>query len=244
MPNDTYVAPVIQPSGTTFAQFQSGGYSVLIDNLIAANGPVANPSVAATVSVGGTGGSLAAGTYQVAYTFRDAFGESLAGGQSATFTVAAGQVATVTLPALPAGADEIWLYATAANNPTGPLSLYATGITSTSFAMSSATGSDPSAIPTPANTTGALSVADKIRSYRGSSGDQAFKNYSAFLSTLLRGAAIGRKDGRLAAQQWAAVFAVWAQAAREAASLVLLNPGTVSYKYSTVGHAVPSRTWP
>src|SRR6187399_2788798 len=101
MPNDSYVAPVIQPSGTTFAQFQTGGFSLLIDNLIAANGPVANPSTVATVAVAGTTGLLAAGTYQVAYTLRDSFGETLPGGQSATFTVAAGQVATVTLPALP-----------------------------------------------------------------------------------------------------------------------------------------------
>jgi hypothetical protein len=90
MPNDTYVAPSIQPSGTTFAQFQAGGFSLLIDNLIAANGPVANPTAAATVSVGGIGSQLAAGTYQVAYTFRDSFGETLPSGQSAAFAVAAG----------------------------------------------------------------------------------------------------------------------------------------------------------
>ncbi|WP_165221895.1 hypothetical protein [Aquisphaera insulae] len=244
MPNDTYVAPVIQPSGTTFAQFQAGGYSLLIDNLIAANGAVANPTVSATVSVGGTGGTLAAGTYQVAYSFRDAFGETLVGGQSATFTITAGQIATVTLPAVPVGADEIWLYVSAAGNPTGPLSLYATGITATTFAMSLAAGSDPSASVPTANTTGAASVADKIRSYRGSSGDQVIKSYSAFLSTLLRGSAILRKEGRLAAQQWAAIFALWAQAAKEAASLVLLNPGTLAYKYLPVGHPVTVRSWP
>ena len=29
----------------------------------------------------------------------------------------------------------------------------------------------------------------------------------------------------MTAQQWAAIFALWAQAAKEAAALVLLNPG-------------------
>ena len=244
MPNDTYVAPSIQPSGTTFAQFQAGGFSLLIDNLIAANGPVANPTTAATVSVGGTGGQLAAGTYQVAYTFRDSFGETLPGGTSAAFTVTAGQVATVTLPALPANADEIWLYVSPVNNSTGPLSLYATGITATAYAMTAPVGSDPLASPPSVNTTGAGTVADKIRGYRSNFYDRIFDFYSDFASDWLSGQPIARRDARIAAQQWAAVFAVWAQAAKEAASLVLLNPGTLGYQYPAAGTAAPVRTWP
>jgi hypothetical protein len=244
MPNDTYAPPVIQPSGTTFAQFQTGGFSLLIDNLIAANGPIANPSTAATVGVAGTTGQLAAGTYQVAYTFRDGFGETLAGGQSATFTVAAGQVATVTLPALAAGADEIWLYVTPVNTPTGPLSLYATGITTTTFAMTLAAGSDPLASPPSVNTTGAANVGDKIRGYRSNFYDRIFGFYSDFISDWLSGQPIARKDARIGAQQWAGVLAVWAQAAREVASLILLNPGTLGFQYPPVGTAAPARTWP
>jgi hypothetical protein len=110
--------------------------------------------------------------------------------------------------------------------------------------MSLAAGSDAAAAVPSANTTGAASAAEKIRAYRGSSGDQGLRNSSAFLTSILRGDAIARKDGRMAAQQWAAIFALWAQAAKEAAALVLLNPGTLSYKYPPVGHAVPVRTWP
>jgi hypothetical protein len=40
------------------------------------------------------------------------------------------------------------------------------------------------------------------------------------------------------------VLAVWAQAAREAASLILLNPGTLGYQYPAIGTAAPARTWP
>jgi hypothetical protein len=244
MPNDTYVAPSIQPSGTTFAQFQTGGFSLLIDNLIAANAPVPNPTAAATVSVAGTTGLLAAGTYQVAYTFRDSFGETLAGGQSATFTITAGQIATVTLPALPAPADEIWLYVSPVNNPTGPLSLYATGITTTTYAMTQASGSDPSASPPSANTTGAATVAERIRHYKCASRERILGYFSNFLTSWLSGQPIARKDSRVMAQQWAAILAVWAQAAREAASLILLNPGTLGYQYPPVGSASPNRTWP
>lgn len=244
MPNDTYVAPVLQSSGTTFAQFQTGGFSLLIDNLIAVNGPVANPTTAATVSVAGTTGLLVAGTYQVAYSFRDCFGETLAGGQSATFTVAAGQIATVTLPALAAGSDEIWLYVSPVNNPTGALSLYATGITTTSYAMTTAAGSDPLASPSAVNTTGAAGAAEKIRSYRNTYGERIFKSYTGSISRWLSGQPIARRDARINAQFWAGVLAIWAQAAKEAASLMAANQGTLGYQYQATGTAVPIRTWP
>ena len=175
------------------------------------------------MSVAGTTGQLAAGTYQVAYTFRDSFGETLAGGQSATFTVTAGQIATVTLPALPAGAGEIWLYISPVNNPTGPLSLYATGITTTTFAMSQATGSDPLASPPVANTTGAAWLGEKIRSYRNNYAERIFAFFTDFLSDFLSGQPIARKDARINAQQWAGVLAIWAQAAKEAASSACLG---------------------
>jgi hypothetical protein len=244
MPNDTYVAPVIQPSGTTFAQFQTGGFSLIVDKLIAANAQVPNPTTPATVAVAGTTGLLAAGTYQVAYSFRDGFGETLVGGQSATFTVAAGQVATVTLPALPVNADEIWLYTTPVNNPTGPLSLYATGITSATYNMTQAGGSDPMVSPYTANTTGAATAAEKIRCLRRNNIENVFKSYSDSIMFWMSGSPIARKDARLSAQQWAGVFALWAQAAKECSSLILLNPGSLGYKYSPIGHAVPTRTWP
>lgn len=244
MPNDTYVAPVIQPSGTTFAQFQTGGFSQIVENLITTNAQVSNPTTPATVAVAGTTGLLAAGSYQVAYSFRDGFGETLVGGQSATFTVTAGQVATVTLPPLPANAGEIWLYATPVNNPTGPLSLYATGITSTSYAMTQAGGSDPTAAPSATNTTGAASVVGKLRALRRNTIDQVFRSYSDMLMSWMSGNAIARKDARLSAQQWAAIFALWAQAAKECSLLILQNPGTLGYKYSPIGHAVPTRSWP
>jgi hypothetical protein len=60
----------------------------------------------------------------------------------------------------------------------------------------------------------------------------------------LSGNPIARKDARLNVQQWAAVFAIWAQAAKECASLILLNPGSLGYQYSPIGNAVPTRTWP
>jgi hypothetical protein len=76
----------------------------------------ADPQQAPTVNVTGggtTGGNLPAGNYQVAYTYVTANGESLFSPPSATFTVAAGNVPQVTLPALPAGITSYNLYITA-----------------------------------------------------------------------------------------------------------------------------------
>ena len=77
-----------------------------------------NPNVKATVNAtggGATGGSLSPGTYIVAYTWLDTLtGRETTVGTSASlpFTVAAGNIPTVTLPALPAWAASMNLYLT------------------------------------------------------------------------------------------------------------------------------------
>ena len=142
MAQDNFVAPAIQPSGTTWAQFKTGGVGILLANLAAANPPKANPSTQATVSVSGSGGQLPAGTYYCRYSFADPFGETLAGGESAQFTVTAGQVPTVTVPALPVGVQAINLYLTQPGGAQGTETLYATGITTTTFACSYALAAD------------------------------------------------------------------------------------------------------
>ncbi len=79
MARDTYVPPVITPSGTTWAQYKTGGLKIVLDNLIAANVAKANPTTQATVSITSAGSSLPVGTYFVAYTFVDPFGETTLG---------------------------------------------------------------------------------------------------------------------------------------------------------------------
>ena len=136
MAQDNFVAPTIQPSGTTWAQFKTGGVGIVLANLAATNPPKASPTTPATVSVSGSGGLLPAGSYYCRYSFVDAFGETLAGGESALFTIAAGQIPTVTFPALPAGVQAINLYLTQPGGGPGTETLYATGITTTTFACS------------------------------------------------------------------------------------------------------------
>ena len=108
----------------------------MLSNLAATNLVKANPTAQATVAVSGTTGLLPAGTYYCQYSFVDPFGETFAGGESAQFTLTAGQIPTVTLPALPAGVQSMNLYVTNANCAAGTETLYATGITTTTFACS------------------------------------------------------------------------------------------------------------
>lgn len=77
---------------------------------------VANPSTAPTLTPATTGGTVAAGTYQVAYTFTTPFGETTASSaQSVTTTTGASTIA-VTAPAVngvPGGATGVNYYITA-----------------------------------------------------------------------------------------------------------------------------------
>jgi hypothetical protein len=74
---------------------------------------LADPTTTATVAPtggGATGGSLVAGHYRVSYTFYNEWGQTLAGGESADFTVGATNIPRVTLPAIPTGATGIKVY--------------------------------------------------------------------------------------------------------------------------------------
>ena len=100
-----YTSPSITPSGTTFAQFQAGGASGILERLIAANfAGTAAPGVPTISATGGgtTGGNLAAGTYYVKVTESNGLGETTASPE-VSVTIAAGNIPQVTFAALQAG---------------------------------------------------------------------------------------------------------------------------------------------
>jgi hypothetical protein len=167
MPQFVHVAPTIVTSGTTWTALKTGGLKVLLDNLSAANTAKANPTTQVTAAGSVSAGGLLAGTYYFAYTFCDAFGETTIGtGESAQFTsTGAAQLCTLTLPALPTGCQSINVYSTRPGGASGSETLYATGITGTTLAMTFALPSDqPSAIAggPPANSTGAAVHASRL----------------------------------------------------------------------------------
>jgi len=155
------------------------------------------PTVAATGG-GAGGGSLAAGTYYIQYTFTGPFGESWgsashAGATPVSFTISAGNIPRVTLPALPTGATGIRIYLTAAGGAAGTETLYASGITTTTYDMSAAAPGTPgAAVPKSASQTAGTSnnVTAKATatSYRG---DVAGDLYEQYTVTVLTGSTGG-----------------------------------------------------
>lgn len=242
MPQDTFIAPTIQPSGTTWAQFKAGGVGILLTNLAAANPPKANPSTQATVAVSGTTGLLPAGTYYCQYAFVDPFGETLAGGESAQFTVTAGQIPTVTLPALPAGVQAINLYLTNPNGAPGTETLYATGIPATTFACSYAPPPDQPTESLPeTNSTGWPSSANLLATQANT--ELALESYIEKLSQVLSGQPVQRRMIFRDMIRPLGVAAAWHQVWTEASTLIWANwpSASVGYVITPIGN--PRYMW-
>jgi hypothetical protein len=109
---------------------------------------VLDPTVAPGISQtgGGTsGGNLAAGSYVVQYSFVNSHGESPLSPASGSITITAGQIPQVTLPQVPSG-DTINLYLSDSSATSGSETLYASGITSTTYNLATAA---PSGVPAP-----------------------------------------------------------------------------------------------
>ena len=153
-----YTSPSIVPSGTTFAQFQSGGVGGQLERLIAANfGGTAAPGTPTLSATGGgtSGGNLVAGTYYVKVTETNGIGETTASPE-ASVTIASGNIPQVTFAALQAGNVARNVYVGTAS---GGEVLYASGVTAGTLNLSAAipTNSYAASVPT-VNTTGLTST--------------------------------------------------------------------------------------
>lgn len=99
--------------------------------------PMTVPTVAATGG-GAVGGLLAPGNYYLKYTQTNAAGETVASPESLQFTVAAGNIPRVTLPALPPGAVAMNIYLTQPGGASGSQTLYKTGVNTTTTDLTAA----------------------------------------------------------------------------------------------------------
>ena len=153
-----YTSPSIAPSGTTFAQFQAGGASGILERLIAANfagtaAPGARRSRRRAAAP--RGGNLAAGTYYVKVTETNGIGETTASPE-VSVTIAAGNIPQVTFAALQAGNTARNVYVGTAS---GTEVLYASGITAGTYNLSASIPTNSYAVPVPTvNTTGLTST--------------------------------------------------------------------------------------
>jgi hypothetical protein len=233
------------PSGTTWQQYKTGGLKVVLDNLVNANLPLANPSVAATVGSSSAASSLPVQNgYQVSYSWVDTLGETLAGGISAPFNqVDNAHLNTVTIPALPPTAQCANLYLL--NPANGITSVYATGVTSTTFALSYPLVPDvPGPILPPANTTGATGDSNLQVLYSiilGPKTEVILEQLVENLSSYLSGYPIEWRECARQHNRWTGIFAYWYQCLSEIETLFFANVPTAGCVTTPVG--MPQFKW-
>ena len=155
----TYTAPSVTASGTTFAQFQSGGASGHLELLIAAQVASVAPTAAPTLAASGSGATLPAATYYVVVTESNGFGETAASPVSAAQAVTLGQTLTVTFPSLKTGNTSRNTYVGTAVG--GPWLLAATGTTASTVAISAPLPSNSFAGASPTVSSTGLTFTDK-----------------------------------------------------------------------------------
>jgi hypothetical protein len=241
----TITSQRLSPSGTTWQQYKTGGLKVILDNLVAANPPLANPTVAATAASSAASSSLPVQNgYQVSYSWVDTLGETLAGGTSAPFNqVDNVHLNTVTIPALPSAAQCANLYLL--NPATGITSIYATGVTTTTFALSYPLVPDvPGPILPPANTTGATGDSNLQVLYSiilGSRSELTFEQLVENLSNYLSGYPIEWRECARQHNRWTGIFAYWYQCLAEIEALFFANVPSAGSFTTPVG--MPQFKW-
>jgi hypothetical protein len=254
----TYVAPNIPPSGTTFAQWQSGGASGHLENLITAfaatSAPVTAPTVSAT-GVSTAGGALAAGGYFCKFTETNGVGETTASPESAVFTVAAGNIPKVTFPALHTGNLDYNVYLTAANGATNTEVLYATGVSSATTALAIAAPSNSFAVaPPPLNTTnltytdensnGILTALQGLRGFKYGNGEDAYRTLAKFVQDFNEGDPMIFRAAVQKLRHAHTIFLTLATLCNEAGVLLDANAGTLKSAATGIGARQGVRTWP
>jgi len=242
----TAVAPAITTSGTTWAQLKTGGVELILNNLVTANPALANPTVQATAASSVSAGGLGAGTYYVSYSFVDAFGETLAAGESAQFTsTGITQLWTVTLPALPTYAKQINLYCTNMNGATGTETLYATGITTTTFAMTFAQPTDqPSESAPTVNDTGAGAHIQRLYALcTRPSTEQVHERLVEDVTNLLSGYPIQLREVIRGPGTWWGILATWVQVLKEVNTLIVANYPSATVATGVTPIGFPIRGW-
>ena len=246
-----YPAPNIIPSGTTWAQLQAAGASGHLERLIAANAPGSSaPTTAATATAtggGSSGGSLLAGTYYFVFTETDGTGETTPSPQGLQLTVAAGNIPQFTFPGLQAGNSARNLYLGAVGGTTtGPYSLYATGITTTTFSASAAAPTNSYAVPPPTLNTTAFSYIDAngntlnfayqyIRSAKDGHLADVYKALGKLVDDYLRGDPASFVGVIAKLRHIGTAFATLATLVNEMGTLIDANAGTIKPTTTGIG---------
>jgi hypothetical protein len=258
-----FTNPSLALPSLTFAQFQAAGAPGLIESFITANqGGTSNPTAAMTVTAtggGSSGGLLAAGTYYLTFCECSGYGLTLATtSESGPLVVAAGDIPEVTVfPALQTGNVSRWLFLSPAGGASGSETLYATGITASTFSLSYAapTNGFATVVPPTVNSTPfsyfdpALNATinttlSYLRAAKAGRLESVWADYRQFVSDFNRGDPAPTLSVYLRLMRFSGIFALLAAVAEYSGSQVDTNPGTV--RPSTVGNGISllRRSWP
>ena len=252
----SYTAPSITASGTTFAQFQSGGASGHLEKLISAQPLTATsaPSASISMAAGGSGHTLPAATYWCVVTETNGYGETTASPVSSSCAVSSAQQLTVTYNTLQTGNTARNCYLSTVGS-TGPFYLAASGQTAATTVFAAPLPSNSYAVTPPTINTAGLSYVDAngntrkkilelIRSAKTGNLEDAYKFLRGVIEEFNSGqpAVFPGTIHRL--QQAHAVFAMLDTLCSEMGTLIDANAGTLGSAATGIGGRKTVRTWP
>lgn len=249
-----YATPTVIASGTTFAQFQAAGLSGHLENLIAAqNVATLAPTVAATLSETGSGGTLPAATYFVVITESNGFGETTAGPVSTGQAITLGQDLVVTFQALKSGNTSRNTYVGVATG--GPFTLAATGTTASTLTISAPLPANSFAkAPPTVNTTG-LSYTEtngnvnnlplsNLRAGESGNLQQVYRKAALLIKEFNSGKPISFGSTISEFRHAHVAIAMLNTLFSEMGTLLDANAGTLARTPNAIGQSVMARTWP
>jgi hypothetical protein len=253
-----YSAPSVTASGTSFAQFQAGGASGHLELLITAQAATLAPTVAHTWTATGGGASsglLAAGTYYSVVTESNGFGETTKSPESTQITVSSGNKPRITFQTLKTGNVSRNVYIGAVNGLTGgPYTLYASGITTSTYDLVAAAPTNSYAVAPPTvNTTGLTSTSgtmvqnktlELLRSCKDGNLEDAFRFLRTVIADFNRGDPVPFSAALAKLRHAHAVFAILDTLCSEMGTLIDANAGTLGTTANQIGNRKAVRTWP
>jgi hypothetical protein len=255
----SYTAPTVVASGTTFAQFQAGGASGHLEKLITAQAATVAPTSAPTATAtggGASGGLLAAGTYYFVHTESNGFGETTKSPEGSQLTVGATNQPQFTFPSLKSGNASRNLYLGAVNGSSGgPYTLYASGITTTTYTASIAAPANSFAVAPPTINTTAMTYTDAngnglkkalelLRGAKDGNLETAFEYLAQVVRDFNRGNPTTFSGTVQKLRHAHAVFAMLDTLCSEMGTLIDSNAGTLSSSTNGIGNVTKKRTWP
>ncbi len=249
----SYTAPLVVASGINFATWQSDGASGHLEALITAQGPTAAPTVAATLSETGSGGTLPAATYYCVVTESNGFGETTAGPVSTGQAITLGQDLVCTYQSLKSGNWSRNLYV--GTSSTGPWTLAASGVTASTTTISAPLPSNSYAVnPPTVNTTGLTYVdangmthnrrLELLRAVKDGRFDEVYQFLRQVIYDFNHGNPMSFSGTISRFRDAHCVFAILSTLCTEAGTLVDANAGTLGTSTNGIGNVTNRRTWP